>query len=195
MLALPIGVLDFTCLRVALVLHWHAFQRHRLLWCFTGYYFIDEERSHAAWRSSCALVYTFFQIDLLTFELAWLMWISALALLLWCFTGYHFTHFLGSVAVCLAGWLVAWLAVCLAGWLVGWLVGWRLAGWLAGWLTGRLAGWLPGWLPGWLADRGGGRRARGRAQGEGETLYKKKSGVQTPDRPKAVMLMIVFKQQ
>ena len=62
MLALPIGVLDFTCLRVALVLHWHAFQRHRLLWCFTGYYFIDDERSHAAWRSSCAAVYTYFQL-------------------------------------------------------------------------------------------------------------------------------------
>ena len=61
MLILPNKRLDFTSLRVALVLHWHAFQRHRLLWCFTGYYFIDEERSHAVWRSSCALVYTFFE--------------------------------------------------------------------------------------------------------------------------------------
>ena len=37
-------------------------QRCRSLWCFTGYYFIDEERSHAAWRSSCALVSTLFQL-------------------------------------------------------------------------------------------------------------------------------------
>ncbi len=64
-------------------------------------------------------------------------------------------------------WLVAWLLRCLAGWLFGWLVGW-----------------------GTRKEEGGRRtRARGRAQGgKGQTLYKKKSGVQTPDRPKAVML-------
>ena len=87
MLILPNKRLDFTCLRVALVLHWHAIQRHRSLWCFTGYYFIDDERSHAAWRSSCAPVYTLLQRDLLTFKLALLMWMAVLALLLWCFTG------------------------------------------------------------------------------------------------------------
>ena len=60
MLILPNKRVDFTCFRVALVFHWHAFHRHRSLWCFTGYYFIDEERSHATWRSSCAAVYTLF---------------------------------------------------------------------------------------------------------------------------------------
>ena len=85
--------LDYTCLRVALVLHWPAFQQHRLLWCFTGYYFVDDKRSHTAWRSSCAPDYTLFRCYLLTFKLAWLMWMAVLALLLWCFTGYHFTHF------------------------------------------------------------------------------------------------------
>ena len=120
MLILHDGRLDFTCLLVALVLHWLSFQRHRSLWCFTGYYFIDDERSHAAWRSSCAPVYTFLRRYLLTFKFALLMWMAVLALLLWCFTGYHFTHFW------LAGWL-GWLAVWLAGWLAGWLVGW-LAG-------------------------------------------------------------------
>ena len=35
-----------------------------------------------------------------------------------------------------------------------------------------------------------GRKGEGRKEGEGETLYKKKLGVQTPDRPKAVMLEI-----
>ena len=69
------------------------FHRRRSLWCFTGYYFIDDERSHAAWRSSCAPVYTLLRRDLLTFKLALLMWMAVLALLLWCFTGYHFTHF------------------------------------------------------------------------------------------------------
>ena len=85
--------LDYTCLHVALVLHWPAFQQHRLLWCFTGYYFVDDKRSHAAWRSSCAPDFTLFRCYLLTFKLAWLMWMAVLALLLWCFTGYHFTHF------------------------------------------------------------------------------------------------------
>ena len=93
MLALPIGVLDFTCLRVALVLHWPAFQRYRSLWCFTGYYFVDDKRSHTAWRSSCAPDYTLFRCYLLTFKLAWLMSMAVLAPLLWCFTGQHSTHF------------------------------------------------------------------------------------------------------
>ena len=93
MLVLPNKRLDFTCLLVALVFHWLSFQRHRSLWCFTGYYFIDDERSHAAWRSSCAPVYTLLRRYLLTFKLALLMWMAVLALLLWCFTGYHFTHF------------------------------------------------------------------------------------------------------
>ena len=53
--------LDYTHLRVALVFHWHAFQRYRSLWCFAGYYFVDDKRSHAAWRSSCAPVNTFFR--------------------------------------------------------------------------------------------------------------------------------------
>ena len=57
----PYKRLDFTCLLVALVFHWLSFQRHRSLWCFTGYYFVDDKRSHAAWRSSCAAVYTLFQ--------------------------------------------------------------------------------------------------------------------------------------
>ena len=85
--------LDYTCLRVALVLHWPAFQQHRLLWCFTGYYFVDDKRSHTAWRSSCAPDYTLFRCYLLTFKLAWLMSMAVLAPLLWCFTGQHFTHF------------------------------------------------------------------------------------------------------
>ena len=93
MLILPDKRLDFTCLRVALAFHWHAFQRYRSLWCFTGYYFVDDKRSHTAWRSSCAPDYTLFRCYLLTFKLAWLMWMAVLALLLWCFTGYHFTHF------------------------------------------------------------------------------------------------------
>ena len=58
MLALPIGVLDFTFLRVPLVLHWHAFQRHRLLWCFTGYHFIDEELCQPKRHCSGALLAT-----------------------------------------------------------------------------------------------------------------------------------------
>ena len=78
---------------VALVLHWLAFHTLLVLWCFTGYYFVDNERSHAAWRSSCAPVYTLLRRDLLTFKLAYLMWMAVLALLLWCFTGQHFTHF------------------------------------------------------------------------------------------------------
>ena len=56
MLALPIGVLDFTFLRLPLVLHWHAFQRHRLLCCFTGYHFIDEELCHPKRLRSGALL-------------------------------------------------------------------------------------------------------------------------------------------
>ena len=32
-----------------------------------------------------------------------------------------------------------------------------------------------------------GRKGEGRKEGEGETLYKKLLGVQTPDRPKAVI--------
>ena len=36
-----------------------------------------------------------------------------------------------------------------------------------------------------------GKKGEERKEGEGETLYKKKSGVQTPDRPKAVMLVVV----
>ena len=90
------------------------------LWCFTGYYFIDEERSHAAWRSSCAAVHTFFQLVFAIF---------------------------GSACLLSAGWLSRWLVGWLAGWLVGWLVGW-LAGWLAGWLVGWLVGWwlVAGWL-------------------------------------------------
>ena len=61
MLALPIGVLDSTCWRVSPKFHWHALERFRSLWCSTGYYFIDDELSHAKWRSSCAAVYTYFQ--------------------------------------------------------------------------------------------------------------------------------------
>ena len=102
----------------------------------------------------------------------------------------------------LHGWLVGWLI----GWPVGWLAG-RLAGWLRGclaaWLVGWLARWLVGWLAGWLTkvgaggqEGGRGKKATGRAQGrkgrkerrEKEKPYIKKSGVQTPDRPKAVML-------
>ena len=49
---------------VALVLHWPAFHSLLVLWCFTGYYFVDDTRSHAAWRSSSALVNTFFQLIL-----------------------------------------------------------------------------------------------------------------------------------
>ena len=56
MLALPIGVLDFTFLRVTLVLHWHAFQQHRLLWCFNGYHFIDEELCQPKRHRSGALL-------------------------------------------------------------------------------------------------------------------------------------------
>ena len=100
------------------------------------------------------------------------------------------------------GWLVGsldgWLAGCLARWLAGWLAGWLvLARWLAGWF----AGWLARRLTGWLGEKEGGRRKEdkgegqstgrkgaGRKEGAGETLYLKKSGVQTPDRPKAVML-------
>ena len=48
MLALPIGVLDFTCWHVARKLHWYAFERFRSLLCFMGYYLIDGERSHDA---------------------------------------------------------------------------------------------------------------------------------------------------
>ena len=72
---------------VALVLHWLAFHTLLVLWCFTGYYFVDDTRSHAAWRSSSAPVYTLLRKDLLTFKLALLMWMAVLALLLWCFTG------------------------------------------------------------------------------------------------------------
>ena len=57
MLALPIRVFDSTCRRVSPKHHWHAFERFRSLKCFTGYYFIDDERSHNARRSSCAAVY------------------------------------------------------------------------------------------------------------------------------------------
>ena len=89
---------------------------------------------------------------------------------------------------------------------VGWLVGW-LAGWLAGCLAGWLVGWLAGWPVGWLTEvgagsrkeeGGGGRGARHREQRGGKkgrrrrNLILKKSGVQTPDRPKAVMLGRIF---
>ena len=70
------------------------FHRCRSLWCFAGYYFSDDERSRAAWRSSCAVVYTFFQFVFAIFGSACLL-----------------------SAGLLAGWLVGWLA----RWLVGWL--------------------------------------------------------------------------
>ena len=103
MLILPNKRLDFTCLRVALVLHWHAIQRHRSLWCFTGYYFIDDERSHALWRSSCAAVYTYFQLVFAIFGSACLMSFCRRCRSLWCFTGYDFIdetascRFLGNI--------------------------------------------------------------------------------------------------
>ena len=143
MLILPNKRLDFTCLRVARVLHWHAIQRHRSLWCFTGYYFIDDERSHALWRSSCAGVYTYFQLVFAIFGSACLMSFCRRCRSLWCFTGYYF---IDDERSHLVGWL--------AGWLAGWLVGW-LAGWLVGWLVGWLAGWLVGWLAGWLGGMKG----------------------------------------
>ena len=58
MLILPDKRLDFTCLRVALVLHWPTIQRHRLLWCFTGYHFIDEELCQPKRHCSGALLAT-----------------------------------------------------------------------------------------------------------------------------------------
>ena len=76
--SIPLVMLATTCLRVALVLHWHAFGRRLSLWYFTGYYFIDKERSHNAWRSSCVLVNTLFQCNLLLFTCAWLMWMAGL---------------------------------------------------------------------------------------------------------------------
>ena len=117
---------------VALVLHWLAFHTLLVLWCFTGYYFVDDTRSHAAWRSSSALVNTFFQMKIR---------FSGFPVVAFC------TYFqgkgchIGSVAVCLVG--------CLGGWLAGSLVG-CLAGWLVGWFAGWLVGWLAGWLVGWL---------------------------------------------
>ena len=49
---------------VALVLHWLPLHSLLVLWCFTGYYFVGDKRSHAAWRSSSALVNTFFLLNL-----------------------------------------------------------------------------------------------------------------------------------
>ena len=170
--------LDYTCLRVALVFHWPAFQQHRLLWCFTGYYFVDDKRSHTAWRSSCAPDYTLFRCYLLTFKLAWLMWMAVLALLLWCFTGYHFTHFwccgvslatisLTTSVLILHGARPARPYTHISNSYCDLLVvlslpfthiskargamrpPW-LAGWLAGWPVGWLAARLLGWLAGWL---------------------------------------------
>ena len=81
----------------------------------------------------------------------------------------------------------------------------NLAGdsWLVGSLAGWLAGWLVGWLAGWLADRGGARKEEGgggrgaehreekggKKGGRRRNPILKKTGVQTPDRPKAVMLV------
>ena len=123
---------------VALVLHWLAFHTLLVLWCFTGYYFVDDTRSHTAWRSSSAPVYTYFQL-ILRFA--------------GCAVVAFYTYFQGkgchaaSVAVCLVG----CLGGCLAGSLVGFLAGW-LVGWFADWLVGWLVGWLAVWLAGWLAD-------------------------------------------
>ena len=167
--------LDYTCLRVALVLHWPAFQQHRLLWCCTGYYFVDDKRSHTAWRSSCAPDYTLFRCYLLTFKLAWLMWMAVLALLLWCFTGYHFTHF-WSCGVSLAtislttsvlilhgarparpythisnSYCDFWVAPSLSFTHISKARGSSRPPWLALWLADWLAGWLAGWPVGWLA--------------------------------------------
>ena len=79
--------MDVNRLHVAPVLHWLASQRHRSLRCFAGYHFIDEKRSHAAWRSSCALVCTLFQSNLLIFRLAWLLSMAALCGQLCCCSG------------------------------------------------------------------------------------------------------------
>ena len=167
--------LDYTCLRVALVLHWPAFQQHRLLWRFTGYYFVDDKRSHTAWRSSCAPDYTLFRCYLLTFKLAWLMWMAVLALLLWRFTGYHFTHFwccgvslatisLTTSVLILRGARPARPYTHISNSYCDLLVvlslpfthiskarGATRPPWLARWLADWLAGWLAGWPVGWLA--------------------------------------------
>ena len=135
--------LDFTCLRVALAVHWHAFERYRSLWCFTGYDFVDDKRSHAAWHSSCAPVYTYFQL-ILRFA--------------GCAVVAFYTYFQGKGchAASMTGWLAGWLAGCLAAWLLGWL-----AAWLVGWLLGWLVGWPVGWLVAWKVCLLAGRNARG----------------------------------
>ena len=145
---------------------------------FTGYYFVDDKRSHTAWRSSCAPDYTLFRCYLLTFKLAWLMWMAVLALLLWCFTGYHFTHFwccgvslatisLTTSVLILHGARPARPYTHISNSYCDLLVvlslpfthiskAWGatqppwLAGWLAGWPVGWLAARLLGWLAAWL---------------------------------------------
>ena len=170
--------LDFTGLRVALVLHWPAFQQHRLLWCFTGYYFVYDKHSHTAWCSSCAPDYTLFQCYLLTFKLAWLMSMAVLAPLLWCFTGQHFTHFwcsrvsLATISLttrvpimrgarrprpythisnsyCDLLLVLSWPFTHISKARGATRPPW-LARWLADWLAGWLAGWPVGWLAAWL---------------------------------------------
>ena len=60
------GLAHVDCLSraVSLVLRWLALQRLYALWCCAGYHFIDDERSRNAWRSSSALICTFFQFKL-----------------------------------------------------------------------------------------------------------------------------------
>ena len=113
---------------VALVVRWLPFHSLLVLWCFTGYYFVDDTRSHAAWRSSSVLVNIFFLLFLR------ICGVAVVAV---------YTYFPGK------GWLIGSVVVCLAGCLAGWGAGLLVvAVWLAGWLSGWLAGWLTGWLLG-----------------------------------------------
>ena len=54
------------------VFHWLAFQRHRLLWCFTGYNFIDEELCQPKRHCSGALLATI-SVTAASLVLHWLL--------------------------------------------------------------------------------------------------------------------------